>query len=118
MDYFILQKQVFYFVLSIIALYIFMAIDYTIIFNYVPIFYWGCSNSSFIAKIPGVGVLLMVQEDGLDLEDSQIQPSEFAKLGIILMLAKKLDDMDGKINDVKNFFILVFYAAVPVSIYC
>ncbi|ETJ25169.1 Rod shape-determining protein RodA, partial [human gut metagenome] len=30
------------------------------------------------------------------------------------MLAKKLDEMDGKINDVKNFFTLVFYTAVPV----
>ena len=35
------KKQVFWFVLSMFALYIFMAVDYTIIFNYVPIFYWG-----------------------------------------------------------------------------
>ena len=50
----------------------------------------------------------------INLGIGHIQPAEFAKLGIILMLAKKLDDMEGKINEVKNFFILVFYAAVPV----
>ena len=33
-----------------------------------------------------------------------IQPSEFAKIGMIIMLAKKLDEMEGKINNPKNLF--------------
>ena len=35
------KKQMFWFILSIVALYVFITIDYKIIFNYVPIFYWG-----------------------------------------------------------------------------
>lgn len=50
----------------------------------------------------------MVQEDGLVLVHFQIQPAEYAKIGIILMLAKQLEEMEGKINDVKNFCILAF----------
>ena len=107
-------KQISYFVLSIIALYVFITIDYTIIFNYVPIFYWGAVILLLVGLIPGVGAVVNGARGWIRIGGQSIQPSEFAKLGIILMLAKKLDDMDGKINDVKNFFILVFYAAVPV----
>ena len=108
------KKQVFWFVLSMFALYIFMAVDYTIIFNYVPIFYWGSVVLLLLAMIPGIGMVVNGARGWIGFGGFQIQPAEFAKLGIILMLAKKLDDMEGKINEVKNFFILVFYAAVPV----
>jgi len=108
------KKQVFWFVLSMFALYIFMAVDYTIIFNYVPIFYWGSVVLLLLAKIPGIGMVVNGARGWIGFGGFQIQPAEFAKLGIILMLAKKLDDMEGKINEVKNFFILVFYTAIPV----
>jgi rod shape determining protein RodA len=98
-----------------ISLYVFMAIDYGIIFNYVPVFYWGAVVLLILTKIPGIGVVVNGARGWISIGGGQqIQPSEFAKLGIILMLAKKLDEMDGKINDVKNFFILAFYAIVPV----
>ena len=108
------KKQITYFVLAIIALYVFITIDYTIILNYVPIFYWGTVILLLVGLIPGIGAVVNGARGWIRIGGQSIQPSEFAKLGIILMLAKKLDDMDGKINDVKNFFILVFYAAVPV----
>ena len=108
------KKQMFWFILSIVALYVFIAIDYKIIFNYVPIFYWGAVILLLVAEIPGVGAVVNGARGWIRFGGLQIQPSEFAKLGIILMLAKKLDEMEGKINDVKNFFILVFYSAVPV----
>jgi len=108
------QKQAFWFIVSIVALYVFITIDYTIIFNFVPIFYWGAIILLLVAEIPGVGAVVNGARGWIRFGGQQIQPSEFAKLGIILMLAKKLDDMDGKINNVKNFFILAFYAAFPV----
>jgi len=42
------------------------------------------------------------------------EPGEFVRLGLILMLAKKLDDMDGNINNLKNFSILFLYAIIPM----
>jgi rod shape determining protein RodA len=108
------KKQAFWFVLSMCALYIFMAVDYTIIFNYVPLFYWGVVILLILTKIPGIGIVVNGARGWINLGIGHIQPSEFAKLGIILMLAKRLDDMEGKINEVKNFFILGFYAVVPV----
>ncbi len=108
------KQQFFWFVLSIIALYFFVAIDYTIIFNYVPIFYWGSVILLLAAKIPGIGVVVNGARGWIRVGGFQLQPAELAKLGIILMLAKKLDEMDGEINDIKNFFTLVIYALIPV----
>lgn len=108
------EKQAFWFGLSMVALYIFISVDYTVIFNYVPIFYWGSVILLLLAKIPGIGMVVNGARGWIGFGGFQIQPAEFAKLGIILMLAKNLDEMEGKINDVKNFFTLVMYSAIPV----
>ena len=110
------RKQTSAFILSLLVLYIFIAVDYTIVFDYVPIFYWGSVVLLLAAMIPGVGLVVNGARGWIGVGGAQIQPAEFAKIGIILMLGKRLQEMDGKINDVKNFFILVFYAAVPVLI--
>ncbi len=108
------KQQLGWLVISLVALYIFMAVDYTIIFNYVPILYWGVVVLLILTRVPGIGIVVNGARGWIRLGIGNIQPSEFAKFVIILMLAKKLDEMDGKINDVKNFFILAFYAIVPV----
>lgn len=109
------KQQFSWFILSMIALYFFVAIDYTIIFNYVPVFYWGSVVLLLLAAIPGIGVVVNGARGWIRIGGFQLQPAELAKLGIILMLAKKLDEMDGDINNVKNFFTLVLYAAIPVA---
>lgn len=108
------KQQLSWFALSLVGLYIFISIDYTILFNYVPIFYWGTVILLILTMVPGIGIVVNGARGWIRLGVGNIQPSEFAKLAIILMLAKKLDDMDGKINDVKNFLILAFYCMVPV----
>lgn len=108
------KQQLFWFMLSMIALYAVIAIDYGVIFNYVPIFYWGAVALLILAMIPGIGVVVNGARGWINIGVANIQPAELAKLGIILMLAKRLDEMDGKINEVKNFFILAFYSIVPV----
>lgn len=111
---FYVKSQVIWFALSMVALYIFIAVDYTVIFNYVPIFYWGSIVLLIMAMVPGIGVVVNGARGWIRIAGFGFQPAELAKLGIILILAKNLHDMEGKINEVKNFFILVFYAAVPV----
>lgn len=105
-------KQLMWLLISLVVLYLFLSIDYTIMMNYVPLFYWG-SVILLIATM-FIGTEINGAKGWIKLGPVSLQASEFAKIGIILMLAKKLDEMDSKINDVKNFFTLVFYAAVPV----
>lgn len=108
------KQQLSWFLISLVALYIFIAIDYTIIFNYVPVLYWGVVVLLILTRVPGIGIVVNGARGWIRLGVGNIQPSEFAKFVIILMLAKKLDEMDGKINDIKNFCILAFYSIVPV----
>ncbi|WP_294395506.1 rod shape-determining protein RodA [uncultured Clostridium sp.] len=105
-------KQFVWLVISLIILYVFLSIDYTIMMNYVPLFYWG-SVLLLIATM-FIGSEINGAKGWIKFGPVSLQASEFAKIGIILMLAKKLEEMEGKINDVKNFFTLVFYAGVPV----
>lgn len=107
------KKQFLWLLISLAALYVCIAIDYsTVLLNYVPVFYWGSVVLLIITKF--AGVVVNGARGWLRFGPIQLQPAEIAKVGIILMLAKRLDEMEGKINDVRNFFTLVFYAAVPV----
>lgn len=47
---------------------------------------------------------------------TQLQPSEIAKYGILLMVAKLLDDMDWQINNIKNFAKIAVYVLIPVAL--
>lgn len=106
------KKQLIWFVVSLVALYIFMAVDYRVLYNYVPIFYWAgvilLIATRFLGSIRGGA------RGWLVFGPVSLQPAELAKIGMILMLAKKLEEMDLEINNLRNFFTLIFYAAVPV----
>lgn len=111
--YYYLKMQIVWMILSLITVYFLLVFDYMLIENYAVIIYWA-------------GVLLLLTGDfvfksitngansWIKIGSVAIQPSEFAKIGMIIMLAKKLDGMEGKINNLKNLFELMFYAAVPM----
>ncbi|POO85140.1 rod shape-determining protein RodA [Clostridium sp. 3-3] len=105
-------KQFVWLLISLVVLYIFLAVDYSVIMNYVPLFYWGAVL--LLIGTTFFGSVVNGARGWIRFGPVSLQASEVAKIGIILMLGKKLDEMDGKINDTKNFFILVFYCAVPV----
>lgn len=108
------KLQLMWLVAGLFVIYIIVKFDYSILANYAHLIYWA-------------GVLLLIYNDltskaikgassWISIGSRAIQPSEFAKLGMIIMLAKKLEDMEGNINNVKNFFILLFYALVPMAL--
>jgi rod shape determining protein RodA len=108
------KLQLLWLLVGLVVLYVMVMVDYTILSNYASLVYWA-------------GVLLLLYNDltskavkgasaWIAIGSRAIQPSEFAKLGMIIILAKKLDDMEGNINNVKNFFILTFYAAIPMAL--
>ena len=40
-DFYYLKKQAIFFVISMVALYFFVAVDYRTIYRYITVFYWG-----------------------------------------------------------------------------
>ncbi|MGV8983026.1 rod shape-determining protein RodA [Clostridium sp.] len=106
------KMQIMFMILGLITAYVILLFDYMIIENYAVIIYWA----GIILLIVGdaFGKVTNGANSWLRIAGVGIQPSEFAKVGMIIILAKKLDEMEGKINEPKNFFKLLFYAAVPM----
>jgi rod shape determining protein RodA len=106
-----LVKQASWFIVSLVALYFVLAIDYTLLKSYTPLFYWG-----------SIILLILTMFIGSDINGARgwikfgpvsFQPAELAKIATIMMLGKTLEEMNGTINDLKNFFTMAFYAVVP-----
>lgn len=103
-------KQSIFFVASLVLLYFVVAIDYSIIKAFTPIFYWA--SIALLVLVLLIGSTINGAQGWIRLGPLSFQPAELAKIGTIMMMGKKLDDMEGEINNFKNFCILAFYAAI------
>ncbi|MDD6794586.1 MAG: FtsW/RodA/SpoVE family cell cycle protein [Clostridiaceae bacterium] len=112
--YFFIKKQAGAFIVSMIALYFLVAIDYRVIFRYVPVIYWGSVALLVAVWIPGIGVKVNGARGWIRLGIMNMQPAEVAKFAIILMFAKILDDIDCQIYSFKNIVKMAFYVGLPV----
>ncbi|MCM8710372.1 rod shape-determining protein RodA [Clostridium sp. SYSU_GA19001] len=106
------RLQMIWLIIALALVYIILIFDYTLLMNYSSLIYW----SSIVLLIINdtAGKVTNGARSWIALGNRGIQPSEFAKIAMIIMLAKKLEDMEGDINNIKNFFTLCFYAVVPM----
>ena len=107
-------KQSIFFVASLVLLYFVVAIDYSIIKAFTPIFYWA--SLALLVLVLLIGSTINGAQGWIRLGPLSFQPAELAKIGTIMMMGKKLDDMEGEINNFKNFCILAFYAIIPAGL--
>ena len=113
-NYHYLKMQLLWLVIGLIAMYLVLLIDYTVIQSYANVIYW-CGifllflNAVMPHKVNGAESWLKIGSL------PSFQPSEFAKIGLIIIISKKLDDMEGNVNNIKNFLILAGYAIIPVA---
>lgn len=110
-----MKTQFIWLIAGLVETYLILTIDYKVIESYTNVFYWG-------------SVLLLVLNDfvfkstvngatsWMKIGSFQFQPSELMKIALCLMLAKKLDEMEGNINNMKNLGILCVYAAIPMAL--
>lgn len=112
-DIYFLKKQLIWLVVGLVIIYGVLIFDYIIIENYANIFYWF---TIFLLVLNDTVLKKTVNgaSSWLEIGPISIQPSEFAKIALIIMLAKKLDDMDGEINNLRNFLTLAFYVVIPM----
>ena len=107
-------KQSIFFVASLVLLYFVVAIDYSIIKAFTPIFYWA--SIALLVLVLLIGSTINGAQGWIRLGPLSFQPAELAKIGTIMMMGKKLDDMEGEINNFTNFCILAFYAIIPAGL--
>ncbi len=106
------KLQFFWMIIGLVATYIIISVDYIQILNYAPMIYWASVillliNNIFSSAVNGA-------TGWISIGQRAIQPGEFAKIGMILMVAKVIQDCEGNINNVKNFLKVIFYAAIPM----
>ncbi|MCB2297387.1 rod shape-determining protein RodA [Clostridium tagluense] len=113
LNFHFLKMHLGWLVVGLFVMYLIILIDYKVIQSYANIIYW-CGifllilNALMPVKVNGA-------ESWLKLGPlPQFQPSEFVKIALIIMIAKQLDEMEGNINNIKNFLKLSVYAIIPV----
>lgn len=115
LNYSLLKAQLIWILVGIILMIIMLSFDYNLLQGYAPVLYWF----GIILLVLSITVLKVTTNGAtswMKFGPIAIEPSEFAKLGLIVMLAKKIQDMDGNINKPKNFFILLFYSLLPIAL--
>lgn len=112
--YIFFKRQLIWFLVSMIVMYVILAIDYRGIYNATNFIYWTTIVLLVAVWIPGIGQKVNGAYGWLNLRVCQFQPSELAKFSLILMLSKQIEDMDGRINDIRNLSILAGYSALPM----
>lgn len=104
--YFFVKHQALNLLLSIAVCIFLVFIDYKTILRYSEILYW------FIVIVL-IATLKAPAVNGANSWIFGIEPAEFAKISLTLILVRKIDVMEGKVNNLKNFLILSGYIIVP-----
>ncbi len=91
-SYYYVKRQIIFAVLGIIAMYVTMNMDYWVWKKVAHLVLIVSLVLLVIVLIPGVGVIRGGARSWLGISSFGIQPSEFAKLGLIIFLAKMLSD--------------------------
>ncbi|WP_304683280.1 rod shape-determining protein RodA [uncultured Clostridium sp.] len=107
-------KQSIFFIAAIVFLYFILSIDYSIIKAFTPIFYW--TSIALLVLVLIIGANINGAQGWIRLGPLSFQPAELAKIATVMMMGKKLEDLDGEINNLKNFFVLAFYAIIPAGL--
>lgn len=117
--FYFVKKQGMWFIISMMVLYFFVAIDYKVIYRYVPILYWGSILLLLTVWVPGLGMVLNGARGWINIGISSLQPAELAKFGMILMIAKiihELEEPEKELNTFKTLSKIAFYVAIPMGL--
>lgn len=106
------RKQLLFVIISCITLYIILFIDYSYIKKIIPIIYFFnigllIFTKLFSNKINGANAWIQIG-------NFTLQPAEFMKISLILMISKIIDEGSDKINDKKYMYKLAYYILLPL----
>ncbi|MBQ2873019.1 MAG: putative lipid II flippase FtsW [Bacilli bacterium] len=95
-----LKTQGIFVIIGYFIIYIISKINYQIYFKYSNIILLGCIILLILVLIPGIGSVRNGSRSWFGIGSFGIQPSEFAKIGIIIFTAKYLTN--NKMKDIKH----------------
>lgn len=107
-------KQLIGLILGIIVMIIVSLIDYAWILNFYWILYGFAVFTLGLVLIPGIGIKLNGARRWFDLGFTTLQPSELAKIILILFFAKFIMNHQDDLNDKKTILKAVVLIAIPL----
>jgi len=110
--YFIMQ--IVWVLSGLVLLIITAAIDYSMFRMYYKLIY--CANILMLVLVLLVADKVNGARSWLGIGSLGIQPSEFMKISLIIFFARKIEDFEDDINNLKNLGILFLYAALPLGL--
>ena len=84
------RMQGIFLVVGIIIMFILSKVDYHIYYKYANVILLGCAMLLILVLIPGIGTIRNGSRSWFGIGGFGIQPSEFAKIGLIIYVAKYL----------------------------
>ncbi len=115
-DYGLVKRQAAWAVISLVAGFVVITMDYNTLGSMSYIIYIGCILFLLLVKVPGIGVVRGGARSWIDLRFSSIQPSEFAKIGVIISFAKFLENREKKLQTVKDIILPAVFVGVPTAL--
>jgi cell division protein FtsW len=115
--YFFIKRQILFGVLpGLVAFFIFAKLDYQIFSKYAVLIYVATISVLLLVFIPGIGSTLNTSAHSwIMIAGHSIQPSEFAKLGIILFMSWYLAKKGKKLLDLEQGFLVALgVGIIPV----
>ncbi|MCI5855902.1 MAG: putative lipid II flippase FtsW [Agathobacter sp.] len=108
-----LRTQIKAFVLGLVPMIFFIAVDYRVWKKFGILIYLMSFLLCFAVFIPGLGVERNNSTRWIKIGPIQFQPSEFAKLAIIIFLAMVIDRIPKQMNKTKNL-LKVLVMLIPI----
>lgn len=96
------KTQGLFLIVGYVIMYITLKIPYTRYLKYSNIIFGGCFILLILVLIPGIGTVRNGSRSWFGIGSFGIQPSEFAKLGMIIFTSKYLSRNEKELRDIKR----------------
>ena len=111
--FYFFKRQLLFVVIGLIIMYFMTKIDIEKIKKYTKHIFFTCLVLLILVLIPGIGIVRGGARSWIGIGIFSIQPAEFMKIGLILVLAKYLSEYKDDLKKFRNFiYILVLICLI------
>jgi len=107
-----IKTQIIAFVIGLIAMFFIIMVDYNEIGKYYKLIY--IINIIMLFAVLAIGVTKKGAQSWITIGGFGFQPSEFAKIAVIITLAKHLEDKEGKLNTIRDIIPILIHIGIPI----
>jgi rod shape determining protein RodA len=108
------RKQIAAILAGVFVMVIIMAMNYEMFRRLTPLIYWGIIGLLIIVLIPGIGKEVYGAQRWIPIGSFQLQPSEFAKIALVVALADMLCRKQGLIQNFFDLIPVLAYVGLPL----